>query len=70
MNITPEQLAAFSAIADELRRLALTESQIGSPATYQLKQMDRALPELAMRIEVLCATIESQSNDLDLQARF
>ena len=61
MYITNAQLDTLHDIAVELRRLCLIEEQIGSPAAYQLKQMDRVLPDLALRIDAMIATVRGQS---------
>ena len=68
MRVTIDQLRTLRDIADEIARCGSAEDQIGMPAAYYLKQLDKALPEMASRIRALCATIEAQSNDLE--ARF
>ena len=60
MHITLDQLEIMREWASELDRLALSEQQIGSPAAYHLKQMDRALPELALQIRAMVVTIMGQ----------
>jgi hypothetical protein len=66
MNITVDQLRQLHDLADEIARVGSSQDHIGSPPAYYLKEIDKALPELAARLRALCATIESQP---DLEAR-
>lgn len=66
--ITIDQLRHLRDFADELTRLGSAEDQVGSPAAYYLKQIDKALPDLVERYLELITTIEGQRDDV--QARF
>jgi len=58
--ISESQMRTLGDIADELRRFAQTEDQMGMPPGFYLKQIDRELPNVALRIKALVATIERQ----------
>jgi hypothetical protein len=63
MNITPEQLEQLLDLAADLDRLALVSEQMAMPPAYHLKQMDRALPEIALRLKALCMVIRGWSDE-------
>jgi len=59
-TISESQLRTLEDIADELRRFSQTEDQMGMPAAFYLKQLDKSLPDLALRIKALVVTIRGQ----------
>jgi hypothetical protein len=65
--IAESQLRVLEDIADELRRFSQIEDQVGMPAAFYLKQLDKALPDLALRITALVIAIQGQD---DMEARF
>lgn len=67
MRVTESQLRHLRDFADELSRLASASDQVGSPAAYYLKQIDKAIPDLVSRYLALLDTIEGQP---DTEARF
>ena len=58
MNITSDQLQTIQEWADELERLASADDQMSMPPAYYLRQIDKALPDLARRIRAMVVAIE------------
>lgn len=58
--ITSDQLRVLHEFAEALDRLALVGEQLAMPAAYHLRQIDRELPDIALRIKALCITIQGQ----------
>jgi len=58
--ISIDQLRTLRDFADELDRLSSMEDQVGSPAAFYLKQLDKALPDLSLRIKAMVVTIQEQ----------
>jgi len=58
MQITSDQLQTIQEWADELERLASVDDQMGMPPAYYLRQINKALPDLASRIRAMVVTIE------------
>lgn len=67
-RITVDQLRLLRDFADELTRMSASEDQVGSPAAYYLKQIDKAIPEMIQRYLAILDTIEGQMDEM--QARF
>lgn len=62
MNITPDQLRILLDLADDLDRLSLVSEQLVMPPAHHLKQMDRVLPEIALRIKALVMAIRGEDD--------
>ena len=60
MYISEKQVVVLKELAEELERIALIADQVGSPAKYHLAQMDRVLPEIALKLRALVVTIRGQ----------
>lgn len=66
-RITADQTQLAMDIAAELDRLS--EINVGSPPMTHLRQLEHALPDIALRLRALIATVRGQGDDA-LQARF